>query len=99
MINESKQVFGYSPTVAGGARAAEGPGKTSFVDALKSFTGQVDQEMQSANQKIDEFAVGKRFDLHEIMIATEKADISFRLLLQVRNKLLEAYQEIMRMQF
>lgn len=99
MIGETKQVFGFSPPGAGGVRPAESPGKTTFVDALKSFTGQVDQQMQEANRKAEEFAVGKTFDLHEITIATEKADISFRLLVQIRNKLLEAYQEIMRMQF
>jgi flagellar hook-basal body complex protein FliE len=99
MIDETKQVFGFAPASAGAARAGDGPEKTTFVDALKSFTKQVDQQMQEANRKTDEFAVGKRFDLHEIMIATEKAGLSFRLLVQVRNKLLDAYQEIMRMQF
>jgi flagellar hook-basal body complex protein FliE len=69
------------------------------VDTLKSFTGEVDQEIKGANRKTEEFAVGKEYDLHEIMIASEKADLSFRLLLQIRNKLLDAYQEIMRMQF
>jgi len=99
MINETKQVFGFLPPSAVGVRAEDGPAKASFADALKGFAGQVDRQMQAANQKAEEFAVGKSFDLHEIMIATEKADISFRLLLQIRNKLLEAYQEIMRMQF
>jgi flagellar hook-basal body complex protein FliE len=58
----------------------------------------VNEELQQADGKMEEFAVGKRSDLHEVVVATEKADISFKLLLQVRNKLLEAYQEIMRMQ-
>jgi len=70
-----------------------------FMDTLKSYYNQVDQEIKSVEQKTEEFAVGKHHSLHEIMIATEKAGLSFRLLLQVRNKLLEAYQEIMRMQF
>ena len=46
-----------------------------------------------------EFAVGERQNLHEIMITSEKAGISFKLLMEIRNNLLEAYKEIMRMQF
>ena len=46
-----------------------------------------------------EFAVGKRQDLHEIMIASEKANLSFKFLLEIRNKLLDAYREVMRMSF
>jgi flagellar hook-basal body complex protein FliE len=71
----------------------------AFADTLKDFTRYVDGELQKADQIKQEFAVGKRADLHEVMIASEKADLSFRLLLQMRNKMLEAYQEIMRMQF
>ena len=74
-------------------------GGHSFSETLKSFYSQVNHQMNEANQKVDAFATGKHQDLHEIMIATGKADISFRLLLQIRNKLLEGYQEIMRMQF
>jgi flagellar hook-basal body complex protein FliE len=69
------------------------------VDTLKAFASQVDHEIGEANRKTEEFAVGKEYDLHEIVIASEKADLSFRLLLQIRNKLLDAYQEVMRMQF
>jgi flagellar hook-basal body complex protein FliE len=71
----------------------------SFSETLESFYSQVNDQINEANQKTEEFATGKHHDLHEIMIATEKASISFRLLLQIRNKLLEGYQEIMRMQF
>ena len=73
-------------------------GDSEFLDTLRSFAAQVDGEIHDADSKAQEFAVGKRYDLHEIMIATEKADLSFRLLLQIRNKLMDAYQEIMRMQ-
>jgi flagellar hook-basal body complex protein FliE len=57
----------------------------------------VDGALKEADQSVRDLAVGKRHDLHEIMIATEKADVSFKFLMQIRNKLLEAYQEIMRM--
>ena len=70
-----------------------------FLETLKSFYNQVDRQLKEADQKVGEFAVGKTEDLHEIMIASEKANLSFKLLLQIRNKFLEAYREIMRMQF
>jgi flagellar hook-basal body complex protein FliE len=72
---------------------------TDFLQTLKSFYHQVDQEIKEADRKAEEFAVSGQGDLHNIMIATEKADLHFKLLLKIRNKLLEAYQEITRMQF
>lgn len=72
---------------------------SSFRDTLGAFYKDVDAELKAADQKAAEFAVGKRQSLHEIMIASEKAGISFKLLVEIRNKLLEAYQEIMRMSF
>ncbi len=81
--------------------AGKGPGakKGDFLETLESFYNHVDKQMKEADQKVREFAVGEKQGLHEIMIASEKAGISFKLLLQIRNKLLEAYREIMRMQF
>ncbi|MBW2610018.1 MAG: flagellar hook-basal body complex protein FliE [Deltaproteobacteria bacterium] len=73
--------------------------KNGFQKTLKTLISQVDQQIKDAGQKTEEFAIGKRYNLHEIMIATEKSGISFKFLLQIRNKLLEAYQEIMRMNF
>lgn len=75
------------------------PERPSFQDTLTSFVEEVDAELKQADRMTGEFAVGKRHSLHEIMIASEKAGISFKLLMSIRNKLLEAYQEIMRMQF
>ncbi len=73
--------------------------ESDFLETLKAYYHHVDKEIKEADLKAQEFAVGKRHDLHEIMIASAKADLSFRLLSQIRNKLLEAYKEIMRMAF
>ena len=75
-----------------------GPKTGGFEDTLKTFLQSTDQQLKAADKKTAEFAVGERYDLHEIMIASEKAGIQFSLLLNVRNKLLEAYQEVMKMQ-
>ena len=82
-----------------GVEKKQRSGDGGFQDVLKSVVSNADNRIKEANQKAEEFAVGKKHDLHEIMIASEKADLSFRFLLQIRNKLLEAYQEIMRMTF
>lgn len=71
----------------------------TFQDILKALVTDVEKQIKEADKKSEDFAIGKNHDLHEIMIAAEKADLSFRFLLQIRNKLLEAYQEIMRMHF
>ncbi|RLB41694.1 MAG: flagellar hook-basal body complex protein FliE [Deltaproteobacteria bacterium] len=69
-----------------------------FAKTLKRFIADVDTQLKRADSMMNEFAVGKRADLQNVMIETQKADLSLRLLLRIRNKLVEAYQEIMRMQ-
>jgi flagellar hook-basal body complex protein FliE len=51
-----------------------------------------------AEESIDDLVTGKSDDIHSTMIALQKSDVSFRLLMTVRNKLLDAYDEVMRMQ-
>jgi len=73
-------------------------GGSDFMDIMKGLTKEVDEKLKAADQKVQQFALGQSQDLHEVVVASEKADISLRFLLQLRNKLLEAYQEMMRMQ-
>lgn len=69
-----------------------------FADALLHAVNEVNNLHQTADKAILNVQSGNTGGLHEAMIALEKADISFRTMLTVRNKLIEAYQEIMRMQ-
>ena len=73
------------------------PGDSSFATLLRSAVNEVNQLQQMADDAARDFASGKATSIHDTMIALEKADLSFRLLTQVRNKAVEAYQEIMRM--
>lgn len=75
------------------ASAIDGAGK--FFSELVSKVN--DMSVQS-DQAIQKLATGENRNLHETMIAVEKASISFLFMSQVRNKALEAYQEVMRMQ-
>jgi flagellar hook-basal body complex protein FliE len=70
----------------------------SFADTLKKAVNTVDALQKDADVKMQELATGKSNNIHETMIAAEKADIALKLMVQVRNKIIDAYQEIMRMQ-
>ncbi|MCC6748482.1 MAG: flagellar hook-basal body complex protein FliE [Deltaproteobacteria bacterium] len=76
-----------------GSKATGAAGGETFADLLK----QVAATDATANQATQGYANGQHQNLHETMLALEKADISFSLLVSVRNKLLEAYREVMRM--
>ncbi len=70
----------------------------SFSQMLNDFVGNVNNLQNGANEAIDKMASGQSADVHEVMMAMEKAKVSFDLLLQVRNKMLDAYKQIMQMQ-
>ncbi len=70
----------------------------SFADTLKEAVNNVNQLHLDADQKAQELATGKTDDIAGVMIATEKADIALRAMVQVRNKIIDAYQDIMKMQ-
>ncbi len=72
---------------------------SSFQDTLSEFVTSVDKQVKESDRLTEDFATGKNNNIHEVMIAAEKADLSLRFLLQIRNKLLDAYQEITRMNF
>ncbi len=69
-----------------------------FIDTLKDSISKVNQLQQTASASVTDLAAGKDESLHQAMIAVEKADVSFQLMMQVRNKILSAYEEISRMQ-
>jgi len=80
------------------AKGPGGPQKEDFNTHLKNALGEVNDLQQKADQAIQQLVGEGKGDLQETMIALEKADVSFRLMMQIRNKVLEAYQEIMRIQ-
>lgn len=74
------------------------PSPTSFATQLNKAIGETNKLQHVADKKMEELAAGQTDNIAEVMIAVEKADISLRLMTQIRNKILDAYQEIMRMQ-
>lgn len=71
--------------------------ENSFGGILKRSIAKVNQLQKNSDQTIQELATGRKKDIHETMIALEKADVSFQLMMQVRNKVVSAYQEISQM--
>jgi len=70
----------------------------SFGDVLKSAISPVNELQKQSDVEIQKLMTGETQDLHTTMIAVQKADMSFQMMMQVRNKIVQAYQEIMRMQ-
>jgi flagellar hook-basal body complex protein FliE len=73
--------------------------ESSFGDVLKNAVHGVDDANKSAASQISELLQGGSGDMNSVMIAVEKADVSFQLMMQVRNKIVSAYQDIEKMQF
>lgn len=71
--------------------------KDSFRELLKNSIHEVDRAQKEAMQSAGDLAVGKTENIHETMIALKKAELSFKMMMQVRNKIVKAYEEIMRM--
>jgi flagellar hook-basal body complex protein FliE len=81
-----------------------GPGRSSaatldsFGQILGDAINSINEKENNANNAIARLAAGDDVELHQVMMATQEADIALHLALQVRNKVVEAYQDVMRMQ-
>lgn len=71
---------------------------TDFMSIFKQKLDEVNDEQLQADDITNQFIKGDGTDIHEVMLATEEAKMSLELAVQVRNKLVEAYQELNRMQ-
>jgi flagellar hook-basal body complex protein FliE len=81
------------PEVPAAATAEAG-----FGQVLGDALAQVNALQHEADRAIQALATGGQATLHDTMLAIQQADLSFRLMMQVRNKIVEAYQEVLRMQ-
>jgi len=96
LISGSQSIAPLTPGGAG-SKQTSGPGAAggpSFKDALMKQLDQVNRLQQDAETAIEDVVSGKRDDMDNVMIAKQKADIAFQMLLQVRNQMMDAYEEI-----
>jgi flagellar hook-basal body complex protein FliE len=80
------------------AIAAPSPGGAEFKSVLADAILKVESFQQNAQTSVDRFLSGEGEELHRVALNTQQAELSFQLFLQVRNKIVSAYQEVMRMQ-
>lgn len=73
-------------------------GDVSFKKILTDLIDKVNQLQKDADESIQKLVTGQIDSVHQVMIAVEEANIAFRLMMEIRNKLIEAYQQIIRMQ-
>lgn len=71
-------------------------GGLSFKDTLNSFLSDVNEMQQKADQSIQKMVSGEITDVHQVMSSVEEAGVAFNMMMEIRNKVMDAYQEIMR---
>ena len=96
-------VSGVTPPVGPSGPSGVSPARQPsnaprFADALKDYLGSVDQQQQSAGAAVQDLVAGKSQDVLGVVTTVAKADMSFKLLIGVRNKVIEAYKQTMNMQ-
>jgi flagellar hook-basal body complex protein FliE len=87
-----------APAVAQPASAIPQKTGADFQSFLKNAIQGVEQTRANATDSVNRFLSGENEEVHQTVLATQQAELSFELFLQVRNKVVQAYQEVMRMQ-
>jgi len=93
------QLSSMSQPLAANAALSGSASSQSFQQFLATAIDQTVQLQKVADKNVEAFVTGQSDDIHKVMIATEKADLSFQMTMAVRNKMLEAYTQVMGMQF
>lgn len=98
-INPVSGVSGHiRPMTTPAARQGQPAGKSGFGDVLKGFVNDASSSQQTSTDAIRDLVTGKTDDVLPVVQAVAKADLSFKLLIGVRNKVIEAYKQTMNMQ-
>ncbi|BBO88302.1 flagellar hook-basal body complex protein FliE [Desulfosarcina ovata] len=85
------------PQLETSASQSKATSSAPFSSYVKQMLKETNQKMLDSDQAIEDLTTGKNTDIHNTMIAMQKAEISFELVMQIRNKLIDAYDEIKRM--
>ena len=97
-IGNIKSLGSIDPRAAYGGVGPVATPQTSFADQLKNAVAEVDGLQANREEMVEKMVTGEATEVHDVMIAAKESQLAFELLLEIRNKLLESYQEIMRMQ-
>lgn len=78
---------------------SQSQGPVSFGELVSQFVGQTNQQQMAADQSVQQLVTGQTDDVQQVVLAVAQADLSFQLFMEIRNKLIDNYSELMRMQF
>jgi flagellar hook-basal body complex protein FliE len=96
------QSVGGVPAISGQIAAAKpAPTQTGgvpFVQMISELLGEANAGQISADQSINDLVSGRTDNVHDVVLSLAKADLSFQMVLEIRNRLIESYQEVLRMQ-
>lgn len=92
--SQSMKINGSGTSSTGSTSSSQ----KSFADTLNDAINNVNELQKSSDKGMQNLATGRTDNIAEVMIASEKADIALKLMVQVRNKIIDAYQEVMKMQ-
>jgi flagellar hook-basal body complex protein FliE len=97
MTIDPVSLSGLAPPLAREAGTSAAPGGASFGNLFDNLLTSASQSHDRAEQAVHSLATGETDNLHGVLLEVAQADLSFRLILQIRNRLTDAYQEIMKM--
>ena len=97
LLSPIGQLPGATEAVPSALPAAQPADSNSFSALLGKLVSDVNAQQQTSNQSVNALQSGANVPLHQAVISMEEANVSFQLMVEVRNRLLESYQEIMRM--
>jgi flagellar hook-basal body complex protein FliE len=88
-----------APSVTRAAPAKPAAGNDlPFADMVSNLIKDTSQQQGAVDQSLEQLITGKSDSIHDVVLAASRADLSFRLVMEIRNRLISSYQEIMRMQ-
>jgi flagellar hook-basal body complex protein FliE len=96
-MNPVNNLSTYGPLMLRGANPAgqsEATGTATFKDFLVESIKEVNSMQQAADRAVEQLAAGENVNPAEVLTAVQKADIAFKLMMQMRNKMVQAYQEV-----
>lgn len=73
-------------------------GDLPFADMIKGLVKETDQQQLQAQEGVRQLVTGEAESIHDVVLTTSRADLAFRLMMEIRNRLISSYQEVMRMQ-
>jgi flagellar hook-basal body complex protein FliE len=97
MINKMSNGIPMIPSITS-QKAAPAESQKKFASFLEDSLNKVNEAQVQSDVATEKLANGEKIDLHEVMIISQKASVTLQATLEIRNKVIEAYQEVMRMQ-